>query len=153
MTVWPFVVFVHFETNNILKNYFMINHFKILPPNTVYTIAPKDYVVRGYDYFCEDRLESFRWQHDRSRLTAVVRDIKRYAVVFSVVDDQLEYVCNCPIWRHETQCKHVVCALFTIINLLSPLHFRVTKHYPRRLEKLRTALLRDGGGTFQKFEG
>ena len=135
----------------------MINHFKALPPNTVYTIAPKDYVMRGYAYFYEERLESFRWESNRSRLTAAVRGSKSspagYFVDFSVVDGRLEYACNCPIWHHEKQCKHVVCALLTVINLLSPLHFRVTKHHPRRLEKLRTALLYDGGGTFQKFRG
>ena len=131
----------------------MINHFKALPPNTVYTIAPKDYVMRGYAYFYEERLESFRWEHDRSRLTAVVRGTKRHAVDFSVVDDKIESACNCPTWHQETQCKHVVCALLTIINLLSPLHFRVTIHHPRRLEKLRAALLYDGGGDFKKFRG
>ena len=133
----------------------MINYLKALPPNIVYTIASKDYVMRGYDYFHEERLESFRWEHDRSRLTAVVRGSKRsalsYFVDFFIVDNQLEYACNCPIWHHETQCKHVVCALLTVINLLSPLHFRVTKHQPRRLEKLRAALLYDGGGTFKNF--
>ena len=157
MTVWPFFVFGHLVNTQYRKNSFMINHFKALPPNTVYTIAPKDYVMRGYAYFYEERLESFRWEPDRSRLTAVVKGSKRsalaYFVDFTIVDEQLKYVCNCPVWHHETQCKHVVCALFTVINLLSPLHFRVTKHRSSRLEKLRAALLHDGGGTFQKFRG
>jgi len=130
----------------------VIHHFKDLPPNIVYTLAPKDYVLRGYDYFHQERLESFRWEHDRSYLTAVVKGTKRYAVEFSVVDDELNYICNCPAWTPSTQCKHVICALLTIINLLSPIHFKVPQHQPRRLEKLRAALLFDGSGTVHKPE-
>lgn len=131
----------------------MINHFKALPPNIVYTLAPKDYVVRGYDYFDQERLESFRWEIDRSLLTASVRGTKRYAVDFRIEDDQLVHICNCPAWTAATQCKHVICALLTIINLLAPVHFKVARHQPRRLEKLRSALLFDGSGTFQKPRG
>lgn len=127
----------------------MINHLKALPPNSVYTLAPKDYIMRGYDYFHQERLESFRWEHDRSLLTAVVRGTKRYAVEFRLEDDELAYVCNCQAWTSTTQCKHVICALLTVINLLSPIHFKVARHQPRRLEKLRAALLFDGSGKFQ----
>jgi len=131
----------------------MIDRFKALPPNIVYTVAPKDYVVRGYDYFHQERLESFRWEVDRTMLTAVVRGTKRYAVDFMIEDDELVHICNCPAWTSATQCKHVICALLTIINLLAPIHFKVARHQPRRLEKLRTALLFDGSGTFQKPRG
>ncbi len=131
----------------------MINKLKALPPNIVYTLAPKDYVVRGYDYFEQERLESFRWEVDRSLLTAVVRGAKRYTVDFSVENDKLVHICHCPVWTPATQCKHVICALLTIINLLAPVHFKVARHQPRRLEQLRTALLHDGSGTYQKPRG
>ncbi|MDT7042083.1 DEAD/DEAH box helicase [Candidatus Nitronereus thalassa] len=131
----------------------MLNYLKALPPNIVYTLAPKDYVVRGYDYFHQERLESLRWEHDRTLLTAVVRGTKRYGVSISIVDNDLNYVCNCPVWTPARQCKHVICALLTIINLLAPIHFKVARHQPRRLEKLRAALLFDKSGTFQKLRG
>ena len=124
----------------------MIDYLKALPPNIVYTVAPKDYVLRGYDYFNKERLESFRWERDGSILTAIVQGGRRYSVDFMVEGHELEYVCNCPAWMPTTQCKHVICALLTIINLLDPLHFKVAGHNPDRLEKLRGALLSGGSG-------
>ncbi len=127
----------------------MINYLKALPPNIVYTLAPKEYVVRGYDYFHKERLESFRWEHDGSLLTAVVQGARRYAVDFMLLDDELDFLCNCSAWAPTTQCKHVICALLTIINLLDPIHFKVARHQPGRLEKLRGALLSGGSGRGQ----
>ncbi len=96
----------------------MINHLKALPPNIVYTVAPKEYVVRGYDYFHQERLESFRWEHDGSLLTAVVKGTRRYSVDFMMLDDELDFLCDCPAWAPRTQCKHVICALLTIISIV-----------------------------------
>ncbi len=130
----------------------MIDLLKALPPNIVYTLAPKDYVIRGYDYFHKERVESLSWESDRSRLTAVVRGSKRYGVEFMLDDEALAYFCPCPAWEPATNCKHVICAILTVVNLLAPIHFKVTGHQPRRLEKLRRALLAGGNGKPQSLQ-
>ena len=124
----------------------MIDLLKALPPNIVYTLAPKDYVIRGYDYFHKERLESFSWETDLSRLTAVVRGTKRYGVEFTIDEDELAYFCPCPAWEPSLNCKHVICAILTVVNLLDPIHFKVSGHQPRRLEKLRMVLLAGENG-------
>jgi len=124
----------------------MIDLLKGLPPNIVYTLAPKDFVLRGYDYFHKERLESLSWGKDRVRLIAVVRGTRRYGVEFTVDDESLSYFCPCPAWTPVTNCKHVICAILTVVNLLDPAHFNVSTHQPRRLEKLRTALLAGNNG-------
>ena len=121
----------------------MIQHFKALSPSSISTIAPKEYVERGYDYFHKERLESFQWERNHSLLTAVVRGTKRYTVNVMVVKSQLAFVCTCPVWTTASQCKHVICALLTILNVLAPLDKTEARHQPRRLEELRATLLCD----------
>jgi uncharacterized Zn finger protein len=132
--------------SNVLKNspvpkLMMLEHLKALPPNIVYTLAPKEFVVRGYDYFQQECLESLTWRNNRSILTAAVRGSRRYSIDLTVKNQHLTFTCDCPIWNASSNCKHVVCTVLTIINLLAPDHFKVSQHHPRRLEKLRATLL------------
>ncbi len=119
----------------------MLEHLKALPPNIVYTLAPKEFVVRGYDYFHRECLESFTWRNNHSILTAAVRGSRRYSIDLTVENQHLTFTCDCPAWNTSSNCKHVVCTVLTIINLLAPDHFKVFQHHPRRLEKLRATLL------------
>ncbi|MDH5775512.1 MAG: hypothetical protein OEZ57_11430, partial [Nitrospirota bacterium] len=102
------------ETSGVLA------HLKALSPNHIYFLASKAYVLRGYEYYAQGRLESYSWNHSRTILAASVRGSKYYAVTFSVEKGQLVYSCRCPSWTASTQCKHVICALLTTVNLLVP---------------------------------
>ena len=103
----------------------VLEHLKALSPNHIYFLAPKAFVLRGYEYYTQGRLESYSWNHTRTILAASVRGSKYYAVTFSVEKGHLVYSCRCPAWTDSTQCKHVICALLTTVNLLVPDSFRV----------------------------
>ncbi len=103
----------------------VLEHLRALSPNHIYFLAPKAFVLRGYEYYTQGRLESYSWNHSRTILAASVRGSKYYAVTFSVQKGYLVYSCRCPAWTAPTQCKHVICALLTTVNLLLPDTFRV----------------------------
>ena len=121
----------------------IIKSLRALPPNAVYFIDQKEFIVRGYDYYRRERLESYVWRNDASTLTAFVLGTKRYTVEFSTDNGRLTYSCDCPAWTPSSHCKHVVCALLTTINLLSPNTFKIPGQDPTRLQALHMSLLRD----------
>ena len=98
-------------------------------------------MLRGYDYYAQGRLESYSWNHSRTILAASVKGSKYYAVTFSVEKGQLVYSCRCPSWTASTQCKHVICALLTTVNLLVPDAFRVATTRKTSQEELSQQLL------------
>ena len=119
----------------------LIRILKTLPPNTVYLIAPKDFVVRGYDYYRREQLASYTWSKDQHTLTASVLGTKLYAVRFTMDDGALTYTCECPAWTPSSNCKHIICALLTTINLLAPNTFKMPGHSLSRLKALEASLL------------
>jgi non-specific serine/threonine protein kinase len=106
----------------------LLTALQTLSPNDVYTMAPKESVVRGYDYYKQQRLRRYEWGHDHSVLTASVQGQANvpYAVIFFFDEGFLTASCNCPAWDPDRLCKHVLCACFTTKNLLSPNTFRLS---------------------------
>jgi len=114
----------------------LLNALGDVPPNTVYSIAPKPYIIRGFDYYRDDRVLGFRWNRDSSSVKAIVHGGRNYSVEFSLNDEGIEYSCDCPAWDPYSNCKHIVCVLMTIKNLFDPSSFRG----PLRDEKHRRRL-------------
>ncbi|MBI5181666.1 MAG: hypothetical protein HZA06_02010, partial [Nitrospirae bacterium] len=95
------------------------------PVNNIYSVAPKQYLARGFQYYREGRLVDFEWSPDHQVLKARVRGSAVYSVSISIKKGSLSYECDCPAWSSFDQCKHVVCALVTIRNLLNPNYFNI----------------------------
>ncbi len=119
----------------------VLEHLKALSPNHIYFLAPKAFVLRGYAYYVQGRVESYSWNHSRTILAASVRGSKYYAVTFLVEKGKLVYSCRCPAWTVSTQCKHVICALMTTVNLLVPDAFPLTTARKSHQEELSQQLL------------
>ncbi len=119
----------------------VLEHLKALSPNHIYFLAPKAFVLRGYDYYVQGRVESYSWNHSRTILAASVRGSKYYAVTFLVEKGKLVYSCRCPAWTASTQCKHVICALMTTVNLLVPDAFPLATARKSHQEELSQQLL------------
>jgi non-specific serine/threonine protein kinase len=124
----------------------IIRQFKKIVPNQIYFIAPKAYFVRGFQYYQDGRVLSYRWDND-DRLTAIVMGKQTYTVDFfcegTVPSGELalRYTCDCPVWTASSQCKHVICALLTTVNLVSPSLFQIPRQDPIRLNALLSSLL------------
>lgn len=102
----------------------IIQLIRAFPSGKIYNIAPKNYVIRGFDYYRNGHLRYFSWNHDFSVLSAKVQGSKLCSVDFFLKNGELTFSCNCPAWDIYTQCKHVICSLMTIKNLLQPENFR-----------------------------
>ena len=123
------------------ESFALIAAFRAISANAVYTMAPKASVVRGYDYYQEQRLQHYAWNHDRTTLTAEVQGSRLYEVVFSIDDGFLAASCDCPAWDPGRLCKHVLCVYFTTKHLLSPELFRLPGGQEVELPELRAELL------------
>src|SRR5690606_775280 len=119
----------------------VLKHLKTLSPNHVYFLAPKAYVLRGFEYYAHSRLESYSWDRPQATLTATVRGTRHYFVQLRVDNGYLVYSCTCPSWTPESHCKHVICALLTTINLLVPDTFCMPSSDPERKVLLTRQLL------------
>src|SRR5688572_18734132 len=84
--------------------------FRVLSANDLYTMAPKESVIRGYDYYRQQRLHHYVWSPDRVTLTASVQGQRSrpYAVSFSIDSGFLSATCDCPVWDPDRLCKHVL---------------------------------------------
>ena len=106
------------------------------PPGSIYLIAPKEFVARGYEYYRQDRVSSFGWSKDFSCLTARIKGTSVYAVNLLLKRDVLTFSCTCPAWSERTNCKHVVAALLTLKNLFQPEVFKRESEKPELREFL-----------------
>ena len=106
-------------------------------------MAPKASVVRGYDYYRQQRLHHYVWGQDGAMLTAQVQGTYLYEVIFSLDEGFLSAFCDCPAWDPDWLCKHVLCACFSTKHLLSPETFRLPDRQQVHLAALRTELLGD----------
>ena len=74
--------------------------FRAFAPNDFYTMAPKESVIRGYDYYRQQRLQHYVWSANGATLTASVQGQRSrpYAVNFSIDSGFLTATCDCPVW-------------------------------------------------------
>ena len=119
----------------------IIAHLKDFSPNSVYFLASKQVVIRGFEYYRQDHLGAYAWNGAHTSLAASVRGTRLYRVTFSVKREQLTFACTCPTWTRGSNCKHVICALLTTINLLSPQTFRLPDENHDRRHTLLADLL------------
>ena len=114
----------------------LFNALESFPANSIYSMAPKNYVLRGFDYYKKNSLLDFKWNDDFSTLTATVYGGRHYSVDISQSGNDLSLFCNCPAWTPYTQCKHVICTLITIKNIFQPASFR----YPSQDAEYRNSM-------------
>lgn len=113
------------DADVLSKKQDLLNAIQAFSPSHIYLLAPADYVRRGYEYYRTGSVLSFSWSKDHACLTAMVQGTQIYAVNLLKNRDRLRFSCSCPAWSEGTQCKHVICSLFTVKNLLQPELFKV----------------------------
>ena len=123
------------------ESFTLLAAVRAISANAVYTMASKEFVVRGYEYYRQQRLHHYVWSQDRATLTAQVQGTRRYEVVLSLEEGFLAASCDCPAWSPEGLCKHVLCACFTTKHLLSPETFSLPGWQQAKLSGLRAELL------------
>lgn len=82
-------------------------------------LATDDLVYsRGLKDYKENRIVSATWANGKKQYRIMVEDNFNYQVIIQVLDDgSFHHYCNCPDHaKEETACKHVVTALFFVLN-------------------------------------
>ncbi len=112
--------------NNIvsLNQRRLLNALESLPANSIYSMAPKNYVLGGFDCYKNNGVLGFKWKNDFNQLTAIVYGSRRYSVDISLSGNALSFSCNCDKCFPSMSCKHVICTIITIKNLFQPDSFR-----------------------------
>jgi len=126
---------VEFAENEIIRRLMDI------PAGEVYFLSSRQYFFRGYEYYKAGRLIQLQWSKDYGTLTALVQGSRVYTVSFFVEEDILKFGCNCPAWQPGDNCKHVVCALVAVKNILNPDFFNVGRQSDINQASFRTSLL------------
>ncbi len=119
----------------------LFNALQEFQPAKVYSLAPKDYVERGYRYYAENKTLTLEWNKTQTKLTAYVQGNHVYRAYYLLQNGKLRMVCNCPVWDSENHCKHIICSLMTIKNLLNPVDFPLNHTDPSLHQQLRQQLL------------
>ncbi len=117
--------------------------FRAISSNDIYTMAAKEFVVRGYEYHRQQRVRHYIWSQDYATLTAQVQGTRLYSVRFSLHEGYLQASCDCPAWHPDWLCKHVLCACFTTKHVLLPESFMVSTWPQTRRTLLQAELLDD----------
>jgi len=118
----------------------VVQALRSFPANGVYFLASRNDVVKGFRYHEEQRVESYSWDKDFIVLETSLRVDGPNVVSFSAKDGQLSFACNCHEWKPESHCAHVIGALLTTINLLTPHLFQRRSEDSHYLDILKRAL-------------
>ncbi len=113
---------------------------KTLQPGRLYQMTSKSVFLSGFEDYKAERLQSLLWQNNQNLLKA---RLAGPAVTLSVRGKNLHFACNCPSWRAEKQCRHVICVLLTLLNLITPKWFHRPNQDENRLQSLKAVLFRN----------
>jgi superfamily II DNA or RNA helicase len=113
----------------------VIDFLDSYPAGSVYNLTTKEILLRGLEYYQQQRLIGYEPSDDPALLSARVRGTRIYRVHLFLREGILQFFCSCPAWNKTSQCKHLLCALLTTLNLFRPTLFKIPedKIYRRRL--------------------
>lgn len=123
---------------------------KTLQPSSLYQMASKSIFLKGFEDYKGGRLHSLVWQENQRILKASLAETTPRVVTFFVRDKDLRHTCDCPEWQLQTQCRHVICVLLSLLNLITPGWFRQPNQDENRLQSLKAVLLRNQAVTNRK---
>jgi hypothetical protein len=108
-----------------LSNTTMLAKLKTLSKYQIAQSTDDQYFKRGEHYFKNEALQRFTWKNNDSVLECLVEGSQMYRVQLELNrQKQVVGKCTCPVqstWGN-LPCKHEVCALLTIVDLLKNNH-------------------------------
>jgi superfamily II DNA or RNA helicase len=125
----------------------LIDAFQSFSPGHIYTLGPKKEVVQGFVFYRKETVKELAWTHGNSELAVNFRDSRSRKVTFSLKEDRLFSQCVCGGASDRDSCRHIICALVTIKNLLNPTLFKQPIEDGRRRELLVASLTIGQQGT------
>ena len=124
----------------------LLDTLRALPPQTVYGDADRKAVIRGFQLFIDHRVGHLTWEDDAVLVVRMnargsnVIDLIPVAVRIFLENQDLRIVCSCNRTDRQERCEHVVCALVTLLHLLKPNLFKMTRENPAHRTQLEAGL-------------
>jgi superfamily II DNA or RNA helicase len=118
-----------------------------MPPHTVYGNASKKTILKGFKLYLGNGVRSIRWLDNEEAIEIDVFDTRPHTVAISFDGSTVFLDCACDAGPLPERCEHVICALFTLINLLKPTVFRMAEHDPSYRAPLLSGLIPDKSHT------
>jgi superfamily II DNA or RNA helicase len=124
----------------------LIDTLKIMPPNSVYTDAPKITIFKGFQLFTSGRVKCIRWEEDavlavdlaiQESNSSISSDV---SVRINPEGSSISTHCTCG--GDDKKCEHIICALMAILHVLNPRYFNMTKSNPQYRFSLEQGLLK-----------
>jgi non-specific serine/threonine protein kinase len=127
----------------------LLDSLRVLPPQSVYADAERKEIIRGFQLYIDHRIRCIGWEDggvlvvQMSGRGANVVDLVPISVRIFQENLYLRSVCSCRLADRQERCEHVVCALVTLLHLLKPNLFRMTRENPAYRAQLEAGLLKD----------
>lgn len=91
-------------------------------------VASEQYYNRGLNYFKTNSLLSYSWNGEV--LNASINGSEIYKVkLLNEIDDNIIFICNCPLGREKVVCKHIICALIGVKAFLQSKEYIPENYY------------------------
>jgi superfamily II DNA or RNA helicase len=127
----------------------LIDTLKALPPNSIYRHAEKRTIMKGFQLYTSHQVSDIGWEENGTlsvvfALQPTDRDSSTPHVVHSSIDQgSLTLECSCSAGGGQGKCEHTVAVLMTILNLLNPRLFNMTRDDPHLRAHLEEGLFKE----------
>jgi non-specific serine/threonine protein kinase len=126
----------------------LMETLKVMPPQSVYDGAERKAIIRGFQLFIDHRIRFIGWEEGgilvvrMSARGANVSDLIPVSVRVFLENMDIRAICSCSNPEIHTRCEHVVCTLVTLVHILKPNLFKMTRENPAYREQLEAGLLK-----------
>ena len=121
----------------------LLDTLRVLPPQCVYADAERKEIVRGFQLFIDHRVRRIGWEESAILVLEMsgrgpnVIDLVPVTVRVFRENHDLRSVCSCGGTHVQGRCEHMVCAFVTLLHLLKPNLFKMTRENPAYRAQLR----------------
>lgn len=127
----------------------LVETLKVMPPQNVYSGAEKKAIIRGFQLFIDHRITFIGWEDGGILVVRMsargvnVTDLVPVSVRVFLENLDLRAVCSCSSPEVHGRCEHVVCTLVTLLHILKPNLFKMTRENPAYREQLEAGLMKN----------
>ncbi len=114
----------------------LVDALKSLPPRSIYADAGKREIIRGFQLYIDHRIERIEWEPhgvlvaDVGSRPAGASESILSSVRLFIRDKAVRSECSCGRSGQEGNCEHVISVLVSLLHLLKPNLFKMTRENP-----------------------
>ena len=114
----------------------LLDTLRTLPPQSIYADAAKREIIKGFQLYIDHRVERIEWEPHGVLLVEV--GARPTGAAFPLLTSVRLFMqgkglrsdCSCRRSEEQGNCEHVICVLITLLHLLKPYFFKMTRESP-----------------------